>query len=355
MIIDNVFILMILLIISLIKLPFLFYNNDLCRAVIVKCRQAITLRKMTADRSTYSIMIREKARELGFFSCGISVAGKLEPESRALERWLKAGMHGKMSYMENHFEKRTDPRKLVDGAKSVISVLHNYYPANAQSDPGAPVLSKYAYGTDYHFVLKEKLRELHEFIKNNIGEVHGRAFVDSAPVLDRVWAARAGLGWIGKNTNLLVKKAGSFFFIGELIVDIELAPDDPVKDYCGTCTRCIDSCPTGAIVAPRVLDARKCLSYLTIEFRGELPEAMVGKMENRMYGCDICQDVCPWNKKAVPNGEPLFTPLAGLLEMSRDDWRGLERKTFRHYFRRSAVNRVTYQQFRRNIDFLERE
>jgi epoxyqueuosine reductase len=299
-------------------------------------------------------MIREKARDLGFSSCGISVAGKLEPESRALESWLKAGMHGKMSYMENHFEKRTDPRKLVDGAKSVISVLHGYYPARTQADQSAPVLSKYAYGVDYHYVLKEKLKELHEYINQSIGQVHGRAFVDSAPVLDRAWAARAGLGWIGKNTNLLVKKAGSFFFIGQLIVDIELAPDEPVKDYCGTCTRCIDSCPTGAIVAPRMLDARKCLSYLTIEFKGELPEGMKGRMENRMYGCDICQDVCPWNKKAVPHNEPLFTPMSGLLEMSTDEWRRLDRKTFKHYFRRSAVNRVTYQQFRRNIDFLEK-
>jgi epoxyqueuosine reductase len=308
---------------------------------------------MQPDKQKYSVLIKSKARELGFSGCGISKAGILEDEARRLETWLKDGMHGKMAYMENHFDKRVDPRKLVEGARSIISVLYNYFPSLKQNDPEAPVLSKYAYGTDYHYVVREKLGLLLEFMNQEIGEVHGRAFVDSAPVLDRAWAARSGLGWIGKNTNLLVRTAGSFFFIGELILDIELPEDGPVRDYCCKCRRCIDACPTGAIVAPRVLDARKCLSYLTIEYKGELPPDMKGKMNNRVFGCDICQDVCPYNrKKSVPHNEPLFEPKAGLLEMSAGDWHEMDRETFRHFFRHSAAWRIRYKQLRRNIDFL---
>jgi epoxyqueuosine reductase len=307
---------------------------------------------MQGTPAKYAEQIKAKAESLGFSACGISVAGLLGDEARRLEKWLNAGMHGKMRYMENHFDKRVDPRKLVDGAKSVISVLHNYFPARTQPDPGAPVLSKYAYGVDYHYVMKEKLGDLLAYMNETIGEVSGRAFVDSAPVLDKAWAARSGLGWVGKNTNLLVRKKGSFFFIGELIVDIALPPDEPVGDFCGKCRFCIDACPTGAIVAPRCLDARKCISYLTIEYKGELPEEMKGKMENRMYGCDICQDVCPYNKKSVPHNEPLFEPKPGLLEMGREEWQKMDRKKFRHYFSNTAVWRIRYQQLRRNIDFL---
>jgi epoxyqueuosine reductase len=315
-------------------------------------QKPVQIIRIVNDPVLYSEMIKTKAKELGFSACGISRAEMLDEEARRLEQWLNAGMHGKMGYMENHFDKRVDPRKLVDGAKSVISVLQNYFPSRTQSDQSAPVLSRYAYGTDYHFVIKEKLRELLSFINISIGEVHGRVFVDSAPVLDRAWAARSGLGWIGKNTNLLVKQSGSFFFIGELIVDIDLGTDGPVKDYCCRCRRCIDACPTGAIVAPRTLDARKCLSYLTIEYKGELPADMKGKMKNRMYGCDICQDVCPYNKKSVPHNEPLFEPKAGLLEMGPVEWQNLDRGKFKHYFTNTAVWRIRYQQLRRNIDFL---
>lgn len=299
-------------------------------------------------------MIKAMAENLGFSACGISAAGPLENEARRLEKWLGAGMHGNMHYMEKHFDKRVDPRKLVEGAKSVISVLHNYFPSGEQKDPDAPVFSKYAYGTDYHFVLKDKLNKLLKFINEEIGEVSGRAFTDSAPVLDRAWAACSGLGWIGRNTNLLVKGRGSFFFIGELIVDLELPADKPVKDYCGSCRLCIDACPTKAIVAPRKLDARRCISYLTIEYRDELPAGMINKLENRVFGCDICQDVCPWNNKAIPHNEPLLDPDPELLEMTAVEWQELEREKFNRFFRRSAVRRAGYRQIRRNLDFLLR-
>ncbi len=300
----------------------------------------------------YANLIRAKARDLGFSGCGISAAGFLDHEARRLDKWLKAGMHGSMHYLENNFDKRVDPRKLVEGAKSVISVLHNYFPSKVQKDPEAPVLSKYAYGTDYHFVLKDKLRELLAFMNATIGEIKGRAFVDSAPVMDRAWAARSGTGWIGKNTNLLVKGAGSFFFIGELIVDIELATDTPAKDLCGNCRLCMDSCPTGAIIAPRELDARRCISYLTVEYRDQLPAEMRDKMQNRVFGCDICQDVCPHNRKAIPHNEPLFNPDPEMLEMSSEDWHGMERRLFNRHFARSAVKRAGYKQIKRNIEFL---
>lgn len=310
---------------------------------------------MSAGKHKYEQLIKARAESLGFLSCGISVACRLEDEAGKMEQWLQEGMHGSMRYMENHFEKRVDPRKLVHGAKSVISVLYNYFPAEIQKDPSAPVLSKYAYGNDYHFILKEKLRQLLKFMNEAIGKVNGEIFVDSAPVMERAWAARSGIGWIGKNTNLIVKGGGSFFFIGELIVDIELPADSPAEDRCGSCTRCMDACPTGALVAPRLLDARRCISYLTIEYRNSLPSDMSKMMENRVFGCDICQDVCPHNRKARPHGEPLFNPAPGLLEMTREQWHDMERDHFNRYFGKSAVRRTGYKQLRRNLDFLLRK
>ncbi len=242
----------------------------------------------------YKQLIKSKAAELGFFHCGFSKADFLEEEAPRLESWLKQNFHGKMSYMENHFDKRLDPRLLVEGSNTVISLLLNYFPSEMQKDAEAPKISKYAYGEDYHFVIKDKLQELIQFMQDEIGEVNGRAFVDSAPVMDKVWAKKAGLGWIGKNTNLIRPKEGSFFFIAELITDLQIEPDGPMKDYCGTCTRCIDACPTEAIVQPYLVDGSKCISYLTIELKDEiLPKEFAGKMENWMFGCDVCQDVCP--------------------------------------------------------------
>lgn len=297
-------------------------------------------------------MIKAKARDLGFMACGIAKACRLDDEASRLEEWLENGMHGTMKYMENHFEKRLDPRKLVDGAKSIISVVHNYLPSVKQQDPEAPVLSKYGYGADYHYVLKEKLGKLLMFMNESIGQVDGRAFTDSAPVLDRAWAARAGLGWIGKNTNLLVPRSGSFFFIGELIVDIDLPADKPMRDYCGSCTMCIDACPTGAIIEPRKVDSRKCISYLTIEYREQIPGEFTGKMHNRVFGCDICQDICPWNKKAVPHQEPLFDPEPGLTELKAEEWHDMTREVFNLYFKKTAVQRAGYKKIMRTLEFL---
>lgn len=308
---------------------------------------------MIKDTNNYSVLIKKKAEELGFSACGISRAVFLENEARRLEKWLKDGNHGTMQYMENYFDKRVDPRKLVEGAKTVISVLHNYFPRTKQEDPEAPVLSKYAWGTDYHLVMKDKLRKLHEYINELVGQVNGRAFVDSAPVPDRAWAARSGLGWIGKNTCLLVRGSGSFYFIGELIIDLDLPADKPIKDYCGTCRRCIDACPTGAIESPGVLNARKCISYLTIEYRDELPAGIRDKNENRVFGCDICQDVCPWNSKASPHSEPLFEPERGLMSMTSGQWHAMERETFNRLFKKSAVRRAGYKQLKRNLTYLK--
>lgn len=307
---------------------------------------------MSIDNNNYASLIKAKASELGFSACGIAAACRLEDEAAGLEEWLGAGMHGTMKFMENNFEKRVNPRRLVEGAKSVISVLQNYYTPIRQTDPEAPVLSKYAYGIDYHFVIKEKLRRLLDYMNETIGEVNGRAFTDSAPVLDRAWAARSGLGWIGRNTNLLVRGRGSFFFIGELIVDIDLPADSPSGDYCGTCTRCIDACPTGAIVKSRKIDARKCISYLTIEYRDQLPDDAVDKMQNRVFGCDICQDVCPWNKKAMPHNEPHFNHNPEILALTAGEWREMDSSLFNRLFERSAVKRAGFRQIRRNLEIL---
>lgn len=304
-------------------------------------------------REKHTQMIKAEAKRLGFLSCGISEAGFLEEEAPRLEAWLHKGMQGEMGYMANHFDKRLDPRLLVDGARSVISVILNYYPEQTQKDPDAPKISKYAYGTDYHFVIKEKLRNLLEYMREEIGEVQGRAFVDSAPVLDKAWAAKSGLGWIGKNANLLTKQVGSFYFVAELIVDLELEPDTPVTDHCGSCTACIDACPTQAIVAPYIVDGSKCISYFTIELKDELPASYKGKFDNWMFGCDVCQDVCPWNRFSKPHHEEAFEPHPELLEMSKADWYELTEDTFKKVFKKSAVKRTKYSGLTRNISFLK--
>lgn len=300
----------------------------------------------------HTTLIKSKALELGFMYCGISKADFLEKEAKQLDQWLKNDYHGKMSYMENHFDKRLDPRLLVDNAKSVVSLLLNYYPSEAQNSD-APKISKYAYGQDYHFVIKDKLKELFAFIQDEIGEVGGRVFVDSAPVMDKVWAQKSGLGWMGKNTNIIHPKHGSFFFIAEIILDLELEPDGPIKDYCGTCSKCIDACPTDAIVKPYVVDGSKCISYLTIELKDQiLPSEFKGKMDNWAFGCDICQDVCPWNRFSKPHNESQFNPHENLLKMNKADWEDLTQEVFQELFRKSSVKRTKFEGLKRNIGFL---
>jgi len=300
--------------------------------------------------------IKEKANSLGFFYCGFSKATFLEDEARNLEKWLNKNYHGKMSYMENHFDKRLDPRLLVQGAKTMISLLLNYYPIEKQNefDVEVPKISSYAYGEDYHTVIKDKLKELINQIIDNFGDIHGRAFVDSAPVMDKAWAKKSGLGWIGKNSNLIHPKEGSFFFIAELIVDIEITPDGPIKDYCGTCTRCIDACPTDAIVEPYVVRGDKCISYLTIELKDEiLPSEFKGKMDNWAFGCDICQDVCPWNRFSKPSTEPRFSPNDKLLNLTSLEWEQLTEEMFNELFKLSAVKRTKFDGLKRNIQFIK--
>jgi epoxyqueuosine reductase len=305
------------------------------------------------DLTAQSSMIRAEARRLGFDRCGISRAEYLGDDAVRLKSWLRNQYHGHMAYMENHADKRVDPTKLVDGAQSVISVLLNYYPAPSQEDPAAPIVSKYAYGKDYHELIRGRLRELLRYIKTNVAPASGRAFVDSAPVLDRAWAARAGLGWIGKNTCLISPESGSFFFIGSLILDIPLQYDRPVQDFCGDCERCIRACPTGAIVAPRLIDSRRCISYLTIENKGEIDPAFRGKFRNRVFGCDICQDVCPWNRKAKPHDVQEFRPIPRLLEMTRQEWHELDEQQFNALFRKSAVRRAGFEGLKRNLKYIE--
>ncbi|WP_335965578.1 tRNA epoxyqueuosine(34) reductase QueG [Galbibacter sp. PAP.153] len=306
-----------------------------------------------AGKETYTQLIKAEAKRLGFLSCGISKADFLGEEAPRLEKWLHNNMHGEMHYMENHFDKRLDPRKLVEGSKSVISLLLNYFPAETQKDPNAPKISKYAYGTDYHFVIKDKLKQLLQFMQEEIGEVGGRAFVDSAPVLDKAWAAKSGLGWIGKNSNLLSKQVGSFFFIAELIVDIELEYDMPVTDHCGSCTACIDACPTEAITEPYVVDGSKCISYFTIELKDQIPNEFSGKLDNWMFGCDVCQDVCPWNRFSKPHNEPLFKPHPELLSMTKKDWEEITQEVFSGIFKKSAVKRTKFSGLKRNLEFLK--
>ncbi len=299
-----------------------------------------------------SLLIKSEAKRLGFDYVGISKADFLEEEAPRLESWLNKNMHGQMSYMQNHFDKRLDPRILVPGAKSVVSLLLNYYPSQKQVDDTAPKISKYAYGNDYHDVIKDKLNQILQFIKDTIGDVDGRVFVDSAPVLDKAWAKKSGLGWIGKNSNLINKQSGSFFFIAELISDLELEADGPIKDYCGTCTKCIDACPTEAIVAPQIVDGSKCISYFTIELKDAIPADVKGKFDNWMFGCDVCQDVCPWNRFSKPHHEPQFNPANGLLEITKKEWLELTEETFKKVFKDSAVKRTKYNGLTRNIKFV---
>jgi epoxyqueuosine reductase len=304
------------------------------------------------NKEKYSKLIKAEAKRLGFLSCGISKASFLEEEAPRLENWLNQNHHGEMKYMENHFDKRLNPTLLVDDAKSVISLLLNYYPSEIQNTDSYK-MSKYAYGQDYHFVIKEKLQELLQTIQTEIGEVSGRAFVDSAPVLDKAWAAKSGLGWIGKNSNLLTQQVGSFYFIAELVVDLDLEYDYATTDHCGTCTACIDACPTEAIVSPYVVDGSKCISYFTIELKENIPQEMKGKMDDWIFGCDVCQDVCPWNRFSKSHNEPLFNPNPELLSMTKKDWKEITEDTFKKVFKNSAVKRTKLDGLKRNIKFLK--
>ncbi len=304
------------------------------------------------NQEHYTQLIKNKAYDLGFMYCGISKAGFLEEEAPRLEKWLKEQHNGKMDYMQNHFDKRLNPTLLVEDSKSVISLLLNYFPEETQTDESYKI-SKYAYGTDYHYVIKDKLKELYEYIQTEIGEVGGRMFVDSAPVMDKAWAKKSGLGWIGKNSNLIHPKHGSFFFIAELILDLELEEDGPIKDYCGRCTKCIDACPTEAIVEPYVVDGSKCISYLTIELKDAMiPGEFKDKMDNWMFGCDICQDVCPWNRFSKAHNEPAFFPHENLLKMNKTDWNDLTEEVFRELFKNSAVKRTKFNGLARNIKII---
>lgn len=304
------------------------------------------------NKSKYSQLIKTEAKRLGFISCGISRAQFLEEEAPRLEKWLNNRMNGEMQYMENHFDKRLDPTKLVEGSKSVISLLLNYFPEEKQSGDTYK-LSKYAYGTDYHFVIKDKLKSLLNFIQEEIGEVDGRAFVDSAPVLDKAWAAKSGLGWIGKHSNLLTQQVGSFYFIAELIIDLDLEYDFATTDHCGTCTKCIDACPTQAITEPYVVDGSKCISYFTIELKEKIPTEFKGQFDDWMFGCDICQDVCPWNRFSKAHSEPLFNPHPELLGMTKKDWEEITEDVFRELFRKSAVKRTKFEGLKRNVAYIK--
>lgn len=306
------------------------------------------------DKQRNTLLIKQEAARLGFSFCGISEARFLVEEAPRLENWLNQNMHGQMGYMANHFDMRLDPTLLVPGAKSVVSLMLNYYPKEHQPE-GIPKISKYAYGEDYHKVIKRKLKEFINTLKERIGDVNGRAFVDSAPVLDRAWAKNSGLGWIGKNGNLINKGAGSFFFLAELIIDLELEYDGPVKDYCGSCTRCIDACPTGAIVEPMVVDGSRCISYYTIELRDAIPNSEKGKFDNWAFGCDICQDVCPWNRFSKPTTIAEFSPNTEGLNMTVNNWEEMTEEVFGRVFTKSALKRAGFNGIKKNIKFLKRD
>ncbi|MDW3208302.1 MAG: tRNA epoxyqueuosine(34) reductase QueG [Reichenbachiella sp.] len=306
------------------------------------------------DRSKLTQLIKQKSAEEGFQFCGVGKAEFLEEEAPRLEKWLNQNMHGEMAYMANHFDKRLDPRKLVDGAKSVISLLYNYSPEKDLNEGKEVKIAKYAFGKDYHYIIKPKLKTILQSITEQVGEISARVFVDSAPVHERAWAAKAGLGWVGKNSLLLNKSMGSFFFLAEIIMDIELDYDGPVKDYCGTCTACMDACPTDAIPDPYVVDGSKCISYLTIELKNEIPSSFAGQMEGWAFGCDICQDVCPWNRFSQPHEEANFTPHENLGDMKPSDWNEMTEELFREIFKGSAVKRTKFSGLKRNIDFLKR-
>lgn len=298
-------------------------------------------------------LIKTEALRLGFSSCGIAKSVFLEDEAPKLEQWLSNDYHGKMHYMENHFDKRLDPSKLVPGAKSIISLQYNYFPSHLQRSDSYQI-SKYAYGEDYHHIIKDKLYQLFQFIKDNIGEVNGRIFVDSAPVMERTWAKKSGLGWIGKNSLLISKQKGSFFFLAEIILDLSLEYDQEFKtDHCGDCRKCIEACPTEAILPNNTIDGSKCISYFTIELKDELPNSMKGKFKDWMFGCDICQDVCPWNRFSIPHAEPKFVPQNDLLNMSKKDWNEITEDVFKRVFKKSPVKRTKYKGLNRNINFLK--
>lgn len=305
------------------------------------------------NKTDISHFIKSTATQLGFDFCGIAKAVPLNEDAKRLENWLNKNMHGSMSYMQNHFDLRIDPTKLVPGAKSVITVLQNYYTEDKQNE-NAPIISKYAFGEDYHHVIKEKLHHFLFIIKNQLGDVNGRGFVDSAPVLERTWAYKSGLGWIGKNGNLINKKQGSFFFIASLIIDVEMEYDDPIaKDYCGNCTKCIDQCPTEAILPDKVIDGSKCISYFTIELKDALiPDNMKGKFENHFFGCDICQDVCPWNRFSKQTNESSFKPIDEILHFSRKDWEEITEEKFKIIFKDSPIKRAKYSGIKRNLHFI---
>ncbi len=307
---------------------------------------------MFIPKTQYTSFIKQEAKRLGFDFCGISKAGFLEEEAPRLENWLNNQMNGEMHYMENYFDKRLDPRLLVEGSESVISLLLNYYPQEQQTDPAAPRISKYAYGKDYHLVIKEKCHAFIQSLRENIGDINGRCFVDSAPVMDKVWAKKAGLGWIGKHSNLISKQHGSYFFIAEIILDVKLAYDAETKDYCGTCTRCIDACPTQAITSPYVVDGSKCISYFTIELKNNIPETYKNKLSDWVFGCDICQDVCPWNRFSQQHQEPLFKPSSDMLSWDRKAWMEISEEVFRKTFKDSAVKRAGYRGLKRNLNAL---
>jgi len=297
--------------------------------------------------------VKGTAHQLGFSFCGVSKAEFLSEEAPRLEAWLRNGNQGRMSYLENYFDKRLDPALLVPGAKSVVSLLYNYYPGKELSHESGYKVAKYAYGEDYHFVVKEKLKQFIQDIRDSIGQVQGRAFVDSAPVMERAWAKKSGIGWIGKNSLLLTREGGSFYFLAELVIDLELEYDGPLKDYCGTCTACMDACPTDAIPDPYVVDASKCISYFTIELKEEIPSEMKGKFENWIFGCDICQDVCPWNRFATPHQQPRFDPSPEFQNMTTNDWQELTEEVFRKVFKDSPLKRTKYEGLKRNIRFVE--
>ena len=298
-------------------------------------------------------IVKQIAQRLGFMACGISKATFLEEEAPRLEKWLMQNHHGEMGYMARNFDKRLDPRKLVPGAKSVVSLLYNYYPNASQTDKDAPKLARYAYGKDYHHVIKDKLFEFMHDIQTEIGAVEGRVFVDSAPVLEKAWAAKSGLGWVGKNTNLIRKHNGSYFFIAELIIDLELAADGAVTDHCGSCTACLDACPTNAFVAPYKLDASKCISYFTIELKDAIPNEVKGQFDDWAFGCDICQEVCPWNRFSTPHNEPQFEPNPALMQLSKKDWHEITEEVFKRLFEASAVQRTGFNGLKRNLEFLK--
>lgn len=305
------------------------------------------------SRETHAAIVKQIAQRLGFMACGISKADFLAEEAPRLEAWLTQNYHGEMGYMARNFDKRLDPRKLVPGAKSVVSLLYNYFPSTSQQDKAAPKIARYAYGKDYHRVVKDKLFEFMHEIQQQIGAVEGRVFVDSAPVLEKAWAAKSGLGWVGKNTNLIRKQNGSYFFIAELIVDLDLAPDGAVTDHCGSCTACLDACPTNAFVAPYQLDASKCISYFTIELKDAIPTEVKGQFDNWAFGCDICQEVCPWNRFSIPHNESDFEPHPELMQLSKNDWEEITEEVFDRLFEVSAVQRTGFSGLKRNLEFLK--